>query len=515
MEKLLKKGNSGVIAQFHAIQATETSSVLQDLQAILSKHQVVFSTSQGLPHSRGVHDHSIPLVPRSLPPNIRLYHHPFSQKNEIEKMVQELLNAGVILPSTSPYSSPVVMVLKKEGSWRMCPEFRAPKKLTIKDKFPIPIIDDLLDELSGAQFFTKLDLRSSYHQIRMKDAYIPKTAFRTHEGHYKFLVMPFGLCNAPSTFQSLMNHVFHPFLHPFFLVFFDDILIYNKTWTDHLAHVDRVLHLLSQHQLFLKQSKCAFGTSKVEYLGHLVGKDDIRVDPKKIEAMQDWPQPKNLKILRGFLGLTGYYRKFVKNYGKIVAPLIALLKKNSFTWTPAATQAFQTLKMAMCTTPVLALPDFTKTFVLECDASRKGIGVVLMQEGWPLAFNSKQLSEINLGKSIYEKEMLVILHVIDLWHPYLLGKHFQIKTDYQSLKYFLEQDISSSEQQKWVTKLFGYDYEIIYKKVKDNVVADALSQKYEYEGSLFSLSFIVSDWLQAVHQERLQDPKSSHLIQQL
>jgi hypothetical protein len=260
--------------------------VSQGLQSILFKHQVAFSTPQGLPPSRGVDDHSIPLVPGNLPPNIRPYRHPFSQKNEIEKMVQELLNAGVIHPSTSPYSSPGVMVLKKEGSWRICPDFRALNKLTIKDKFPIPVIDDLLDELTGAQFFTKLYLRSGYHQIHMKEADIPKTAFRTHEGHYEFLVMPFGLCNAPSTFQSLMNHVFHPFLRHFVLVFFDDILIYSKTRTDHLAHVDRVLHLLSQHQLFLKKSKCDFGASEVEYLVHLVGKDDVRVDLKKIEAIK-------------------------------------------------------------------------------------------------------------------------------------------------------------------------------------------------------------------------------------
>jgi hypothetical protein len=165
----------------------------------------------------------------------------------------------------------------------------------------------------------------------MKEAEIPKTAFQTNEGHYEFFVMPFGLCNALSTFQILMNHVFHPFLGHFVLVFFDDILIYSKTWTTHLAHVDRVLHLLSQHQIFLKQSKCSFGASEVEYLGHIVGKVGVRVDPKNIEAMQDWPRPKTLKILCGFLVLTGYYHNFFKNYGKIVAPLTALLKNNSFT----------------------------------------------------------------------------------------------------------------------------------------------------------------------------------------
>jgi hypothetical protein len=239
------------------------------------------------------------------------------------------------------------MVLKKEGSWRMCPDFRSLNKLTIKDKFPIPVIDDLLGELSGTQFFTKLDLCLDYHQIHMKEACIPKTAFRSHEGHYEFLVMPFGLCNAPSTFQSLMNHVFRPFLCHFVLVFFDDILIYRKTRTYHLTHVDQVLHLLSQHQLFLKQSKSSFGASKVEYLGHLVGKDGVRVDPKNIESMQDWTHPKTLKILRRFLGLAGYYHKFVKNYEKIATPLTALLKKNSFTWTPSTAQSFQTLNMAM------------------------------------------------------------------------------------------------------------------------------------------------------------------------
>jgi hypothetical protein len=232
----------------------------------------------------------------------------------------------------------------------MCLDFRALNKLTIKDKFLIPVIDDLLDELSGAQYFTKLDLHSGYHHICMKEEDIPKTAFKTHEGHYEFLVMPFDLCNAPSTFQSLMNHVFHPFLHHFVLVFFDDILIYRKTWQSHLAHVDQVLQLLSQHKKILKKSKCAFGASEVEYLGHIVSKDGVRVDPKKIEAMQDWSHSKTLKSLHGFLGLTRYYLKFVKNYGKIAAPLTTLLKKNAFSWTLVVDHSFQALKATMCTT---------------------------------------------------------------------------------------------------------------------------------------------------------------------
>jgi hypothetical protein len=390
MENILKNVHSGISAQLHSIHATRTPFVLQDLQSIPSKHQVVFSTPQGLPLSLGVHDHSIPLVPGSLPPNVRPYHHPFSQKNEIEKIAQELLTTGVICLSVSPYSYLVVMVLKKECSWCMCPDFHALNKLTIKDKFPIPIIDDLLDELSGAQLFTKLYLRFGYRQICMNEVDIPKTAFQTHEGHYEFLVIPFGLCNSPSTFQSLMNHVFRPFLYHFFLFFFDDILIYSKTWTSHLAHVDRVQHLLSQHQLFLKQSKCVFGTLEIEYLGHIVGKASVKVDPKNIEAMQDWLRPKTLKSLRGFLGLTGYYCKFVKNYGNIVTPLNSLLKNNYFTWTLATDQAFQTLKVAMCTTPTLAPLQ-----------SGRRIGEFLMQDGRPFSFTSKQLSERHLGQTIY------------------------------------------------------------------------------------------------------------------
>jgi hypothetical protein len=431
-------------------------------------------------------------------------------------MVEEMLEAGIIRPSQSSYSAPVVMVFKKDSSWHMCPDYRELNKITIKDKFPIPVIDELLDELHGEIYFTKLDLRSGYHQIRMKEEDIPKTTFRTHEGHYEFLVMPFGLTNAPSTFQGLMNSIFKPFLQKFVLVFFDDILIYRKSWEDHVRHVDKVLQLLKEQQLYAKPSKCFFGVKEVEYLGHIVSHEGVKVDPNKIKAMMDWPIPKTLKNLRGFLGLTGYYRKFVRNYGRIEAPLTTLTKKDAFSWTPEATKSFEQLKEVMCKAPVLTTPDFTKTFIVECDASGNGIGVFLMQEGRPLAFESRPLKGKDLHKPIYEKEMMAILHALKKWNPYLIGRHFKVKTDHDSLKYFLEQRLSLEEQQKWVTKILGYDFEIVYKKGKQNVVVDALSRKDEdVEAFLCAISIIQPDWIIEARDEWKNDEKVWTLIQRL
>jgi hypothetical protein len=226
-----------------------------------------------------------------------------------------------------------------------------------------------------------------------------------------------------STFQGLMNSIFKPFLQKFVLVFFDDILIYSKSWEDHVQHVDKVLQLLKEQQLYAKPSKCFFGVKEVEYLGHIVSHEGVNVDPNKIKAMMDWSIPKTLKNLRGFLGLTGYYCKFVQNYGRIVAPLIALTKKDAFSWTPEATKAFEQLKEVMCKALVLTTPDFTKTFIVEGDASGNGIGAVLMQEGRPLGFESRTLKGKDLHKPIYEKEMMAILHALKKWHPYLIGRH--------------------------------------------------------------------------------------------
>jgi hypothetical protein len=258
-------------------------------------------------------------------------------------------------------------------------DYRSLNQETIKDKFPIPVIDELSDELYGAKVFAKLDLRFGYHQIRIKTEDIPQTAFRTHKGHYEFLVMSFGLTNAPSTFQGLINSVFHSFLRRFVLVFFDDILVYSRDMKDHIVHLREVLETLKQHQFYAKQSKCRFGVAEIDYLGHLISQEGVKADPMKIESMVKWSILSTIKSLRGFLRLTGHYRKFIRSYGMIAALLTELLKKNSFQWSEKATEAFIKLKQAVINPLVLRLPNFKIPFIIECDASGTGLGAVLMQ----------------------------------------------------------------------------------------------------------------------------------------
>ncbi|XP_024028604.1 uncharacterized protein LOC112093764 [Morus notabilis] len=302
---------AGALLEIHAIEGADVQGSRakepEALQGVLAKFSTVFETPCGLPPNRA-RDHQIVLKLGAEPPNIRPYRYPQVQKNEIEKLVAEMLASG----------------------------------LTVPDKFPIPVIDELLDELHGATVFSKLDLRAGYHQIRVREFDVEKTAFRTHEGHYEFLVMPFGLTNAPATFQPLMN---------------------------------------KGEQLFANRKKCAFGQHRLEYLGHVISAAGVAADPAKIEAVVAWPTPKNVRGVRGFLGLAGYYRQFVRNFGQLARPMTELLKRGEYKWTPEAGAAFNALKQAMTTLPVLAMPEFSKLFIVETDASGSGLGAVLMQEG--------------------------------------------------------------------------------------------------------------------------------------
>ncbi|CAM8876575.1 unnamed protein product [Rhodiola kirilowii] len=315
----------------------------------------------------------------------------------------------------------------------------------------------------------------------MSDADVFETAFRTHEGHYEFLVMPYGLTNAPASFQAEMNNIFKPLLRRCVLVFFDDILVYSATPEDHLRHLEEVLTTLTTHSFFAKPSKCDIARESLTYLGHIISRDGVAVDPEKIIAIQQWPLPRTIKQLRGFLGLTGYYRRFIRNYANMAAPLTSLLRKDAYVWSPEATVAFNTLRQALSSTPVLTLPNFTQPFHVHTDASGTGVGAVLAQGGRPISYFNKQLSPRLQGTSTYNRELCALVMAIQKWRQYLLGQRFIVETDHQPLKTILSQTIHTPEQQHWIVKLLGYDFEVRYRPGKENAPADALSHLHEEE----------------------------------
>lgn len=312
--------------------------------------------------------------------------------------------------------------------------------ITAKSKYPVPVIEELLDELQGASWFYSLDLTAGYHQIRLRLGEEHKTAFQTHSGQYEFRVRALGLSEAPATFLKAMNTTLQPLLRKCVLVSFDDILIFSKSQEEHLTHIRLVLELLRCDKWQVKMEKCSFMRRQLRYLGHVISETGVSTDPDKIHAVQQWPAPQSVKELRSFLGLAGYYRRFVKNFGIIAKPLTELLKKGvPFHWTELQANSFDTLKVALTTAPVLALHDFTKPFRIETDASGIGIGAVLMQGGHPLAFLSKALGPRSQGLSTYEKEYMAILLAVDQWRAYLQYGEFQILTGQKSLSQLTEQ----------------------------------------------------------------------------
>ncbi|XBJ04555.1 hypothetical protein VPH35_023472 [Triticum aestivum] len=422
---------------------------------VLSQHEAVFEDPQVLPPHRSF-DHNIPLLPGVKPVNVKPYRYAPMQKTEIERQVREMLQKGLIQNSTSSFASPVLLVKKKDGSWRFCVDYRHLNNITVKNKYPMPVIDELLDELSGANWFTKLDLKSGYHQIRLVRGEEHKSAFKTHQGLYEF-----------------------------------------------------------KHQLYIKKSKCSFAQKQLEYLGHIISHKGVATDPSKIQVVAQWPTPTTVKQVRGFLGLTGYYRKFIKHYGIISRVLSDLLRKDTmFYWTNKEDEAFQHLKSALTQAPVLALPNFKLPFVVETDASKYGIGVVLMQQGHPISFLRKALGPKTQGYSTYEKECLAILMAVEKWRSYLQHAEFTISTDHRSLTYLSEQKLTTNIQQKAFLKLMGLQYKLVYKKGHENAAADALSRQAIPE-SCHAISLCQPKWLEVIVDGYTKDDTTKKLLQEL
>ncbi|CAJ2662068.1 unnamed protein product [Trifolium pratense] len=484
--RLLRRGCQGYLAVVTNIQWGEGK--LEKIP-IASEFPDVFPEDlPGLPPDREI-EFSIELIPDTQPISIPPYRMAPAELKELKEQLQDLLDKGFIRASTSPWGAPVLFVKKKDGSMRLCVDYRQLNKVTIKNKYPLPRIDELFDQLQGAQCFSKIDLRSGYHQLKIKREDIPKTAFRTRYGHYEFLVMSFGLTNAPAAFMDLMNRIFKPFLDQFVIVFIDDILIYSKSKEEHEQHLRLVLQTLRENQLYAKFSKCEFWLDNVTFLGHVVSKNGISVDPSKVEAVQNWPRPTTVKEIRSFLGLAGYYRRFVKDFSKLAFPLTRLTqKKVEFQWTDACEESFQKLKQYLTSAPVLALPTSGGGYAVYCDASRVGLGCVLMQHGKVIAYASRQLKRHEQNYPTHDLEMAAVIFALKIWRHYLYGETLEIYTDHKSLQYIFKQRDLNLRQRRWMELLKDYDCTILYHPGKANVVADALSRKSM--GSLAHLAAI-------------------------
>ncbi|KAJ9544144.1 hypothetical protein OSB04_023851 [Centaurea solstitialis] len=461
----------------HVIDTEAKEKRIQDIPVVREFPEVFPEELPGLPPQRQVEFH-IDLVPGAGPIAKSPYRLAPSEMQELSNQLQELLDKGFIRPSSSPWGAPVLFVKKKDGSFRMCIDYRELNKITIKNRYPLPRIDDLFDQLQGATYFSKIDLRSGYHQMRVREEDIAKTAFRTRYGHYEFLVMPFGLTNAPAVFMDLMNRVCRPYLDKFVIVFIDDILIYSRSKEDHEHHLRLILELLKAEQLYAKFSKCEFWIREVHFLGHVVNRDGIHVDPAKIEAIKKWEAPKTPTEIRQFLGLAGYYRRFIANFSKIAQPLTALTQKDKkFIWGEKQEEAFQVLKHKLCNAPILALPEGTDNFVVYCDASHQGLGCVLMQNEKVIAYASRQLKVHEKNYTTHDLELGAVVFALKIWRHYLYGTKCTIFTDHKSLQHILDQKMLNMRQRRWVELLSDYDCEIKYHPGKANVVADALSRK--------------------------------------
>src|SRR3954462_13363495 len=433
----------------------------------------------GFPPKRMV-EFSIELQPGTSPISVPAYRMAPAELAELGVQLKELERLKYIKPSNSPWGAPALFAKKKDGSLRLCIDYRKLNAVTVTNKYPMPRIDDLFDQLKGAKCFSKIDLRTGYHQLRVREKDTEKTAFRTRYGLYEFTVMPFGLTNAPAVFMDMMNRIFRPYLDKFVVVFVDDILIYSASEAEHEEHLRIALQLLSNNKLYAKYSKCEFWLSEVKFLGHVVSGEGISVDPSKIEAVTKWERPKTVFDIRSFLGLAGYYRRFVKDFSKLANPMTKLTRKGArFEWSEECEQAFKELKERLTTAPVLIIPEQGSGYTIYCDASGYGLGSVLMQGKGVVAFGSRQLKNHEKNYPTHDLELASVVFALKIWRHYLYGERFDVFSDHKSLAHIFTQRDLNMRQRRWLEYLADYDFSLQYHPGKANVAADALSRKKE------------------------------------
>ena len=499
LKRAVKKGASLYAVVLRAQDEAVEGGQSPQIKSLLEEFSDVFQElPDGLPPKRAV-EHTIPLKPGAVPSSRPVYRMSEAELKELKSQLDTLIAKGFIQPSTSPYGAPILFVKKKDGTMRMCVDYRALNQSTVKNSYALPRIDELLDRLHGANVISNLDLQSGYHQIRVAEEDTFKTAFRTRYGHYEFLVLPFGLTSAPATFQRLMNDIFREHLDSFVLVYLDDILVFSKDEQEHEMHLRKVFELLRKHQLFVKRSKCSFAQTSLPFLGHLVGKDGIKVDPAKVTSVKDWPTPANAHDVRCFLGLANYYRRFVKSFSHIASPLTNLLaKKVPFTWEGPQQTAFEKLKQALISAPILSAPDFSSPFeitTVSADASDFAIGAVLTQGEKgnlrTIAYLSRKLAPAEMNYPVHERELLAIVYALKAWRHYLMGRPFKICTDHHSLTHIEKTPGLTGRRARWSELLQEYTFDINYIKGSTNVVADALSRRPDLRLGLMLQSMTV------------------------
>jgi len=421
------------------------------------------------------------ITTEKIPTRQRPYRVAAKEREILEEQVEKMLKEDVIRPSSSPWSSPVILVKKKNGTWRFCVDYRRLNKITVKDVYPLPRIDDIMDSLQGSQFFTSIDMQSSYWQVEVKEEHKQKTAFITPEGLYEFNVMPFGLCNAPATFERLMDNVLRGLKWKTCLCYLDDVIIYSPDFKTHLIRLEAVLKCFDKAGLKLNNEKCKFGFEKLPLFGYIVDKNGIKPDPEKTLAIKNYPKPLNIKQVRSFLGLCSYYRKFIKGFSNIAHPLNDLTKKEeAFEWKQQQEDAFRNLKDVLSNPPVLRHYNPQSKTLLHTDASNIGLGAVLVQndDGTErvISYASRTLLPAEKNYTTTEKECLAVLWAITKFRPYLYGRPFSVMTDHHALCWLTGLKDPSGRLARWALRLQEYEVTICYKSGKEHADSDALSR---------------------------------------